>query len=336
MRLSHLLRTFNMKKHLTNILSWAFAGLILAYLFSKIPLDQVQGIFASLPLGRFVFFAVFYFVVMLFFDVAGLHWLLNRFCTPIKLAEILKLRGYSYLVMILNYAAGQGSLALYLKKKKQVPLFRALGAVMFFNFIDLFNLFTITFVALLLDNATKEDPIKTLLAPWITVLLVLTFLWIVFWRVLSAERFSHWQHKRPFCWFLKNDMAHFFREVTLSDYLKAWLGRLPTCFWAILGLYFSIISVNLLMPLAKVFLYGPLIGLVGSLPITPAGLGTTQILSVKLLAPWVSGPLVDRFDAAHVIVAITLLWGVANLVLKALMGLIALAFGSYRLTGNAD
>jgi len=63
---------------------------------------------------------------------------------------------------------------------------------------------------------------------------------------------------------------------------------------------------------------------VGTVPITPGGLGTTNYVIVELLSPHVTGAIIEKgiATAQSIIFAMTILWMASNAFLKTMSGLV--------------
>ena len=68
----------------------------------------------------------------------------------------------------------------------------------------------------------------------------------------------------------------------------------------------------------------PIVFLIGTLPITPGGLGTTNAAMVELLSPYLSGSIFanNQVSPKELLFAATLLWMFANYMMKIITGVI--------------
>ena len=72
----------------------------------------------------------------------------------------------------------------------------------------------------------------------------------------------------------------------------------------------------------------PLIFLIGTIPITPGGLGTTSAATVELLSPHLTGSILSKVGAKQILFAASLMWVFVNYVLKAILGAVLLKIES--------
>ncbi len=81
--------------------------------------------------------------------------------------------------------------------------------------------------------------------------------------------------------------------------------------------------INAHIPLIQILAKIPIVFLIGALPITPGGLGTTNVAMIELLAPHLSGDIfaTSNITPAELILSVSLLWMFVNYFLKVLVGL---------------
>jgi uncharacterized membrane protein YbhN (UPF0104 family) len=83
-------------------------------------------------------------------------------------------------------------------------------------------------------------------------------------------------------------------------------------------------TFNATIPFGKIIGNIPVVFLIGTLPITPGGLGTTNAATVELFAPYISSPAISAglINAGELIFAATLLWMFVNYTMKVIVGTI--------------
>ena len=80
------------------------------------------------------------------------------------------------------------------------------------------------------------------------------------------------------------------------------------------------------MPFVKILGNIPIVFFIGTLPITPGGLGTTNAAMVELLSPYMTSSIFSsgKINPKELMFTLTLLWMFINYALKALVGFIFL------------
>lgn len=293
------------------------AVLIFVYLFRKYPPEQVWQSLQFVNLPYFLAFSIFYFIAIWFIDCFGMARLFTRFGYPTKWAELLAVRSATYLFMIFNYGAAQGGLAYFFKKSKQVPFFKSAGLFLFMLTIDLY---WVIFMAAL-GSFFTDLTIAGIYIPYVvrTVALVSTVFLIInmiFWKVHIPVKL--------FIWLKERDLFKTFNEASVTDYLIAFLLRLPMHVIIMSGMFIVALTCGAYLPLPKVLAFVPLIILIGVIPITPGGLGATQIATVELFKDVIEIPFLETLpiQTEELLLGISLIWLFANYLLKLFFGLI--------------
>ncbi|MBI2338954.1 MAG: flippase-like domain-containing protein [Deltaproteobacteria bacterium] len=312
-----------MKKHLQRILPWIVAAGILYFMFQKIPPTDVLSTITHADIPRFIFFAIAYFIAIMMADCLGLKWLLSRFSTKVSFKETILMRGATYLLMVVNYNLAQGGIAFYLRRTHRAPVFKTLGAMFYLTVVDLTLMLTFSVLSIgIHDIAYRGVPLGPLIAKFALLFYAGLFVWIAFWMLIDRPFAKAVQKNKTVAWILERHLFVAFRGSTATDYLKTVLYRLPTLALVIFSIFLWTNAFLSSLPLADIFLYTPIIMIVASLPITPAGLGTGQALSVEFFKTNLQGPLITGglHSAEELILAGSLLWAMGNFILKILFG----------------
>ncbi len=305
------------------ILPWAIAALIFYWLFSKIDPQQILEATRAADMVWFSFYAVAYFFVIHILDCAAIKHFISRFAAPISHRESWIVRGVTYLIMVVNYHAAQGAFAVYFKKTHGAPLAKSLGTMLFVSLIDLIIVLGCAFVGASLGGATGS--LKTL-GPILLILVPVSFIcftvWAWFWKNLHLPVLQKLTRFRLYNGLIHHDTFFIFREASRRDYLAALLYRVPINIVSIGAFNLALWAFGTHLSWHTLFLYNPIIIIFGTLPITPAGLGTSQVLFVEFFKDSVP---------ATTLVASSLLWMIANQLIKLVVGAASLAFTSRKL-----
>lgn len=314
-----------MKKKFSSLIPWILCGLIFYYLFSKIPPKEILQALSVMNPGQFLLYGVIYFIAGLWLDCLAIKHFISRFSTPITSRETYLIRGVSFLAMIINYHAAQGAFAIYLKKTHKAKISKTLGALVFITIADLMLVLTCSIFALPFANLPFEG-LKTQILRFAPILYLGYLVWILFWKNSDKPIFNKLKKLRLINWILQHDLFFIFREANLRDYWLILLFRLPFVLLVIGSFHFGALSFDARIDWLDIYLYNPIVMLIGSLPLTPAGLGSIQLLVIELFKDHVTSLKISSgmITAEHLLFAIGLSWFVFNQILKAIFGLACL------------
>src|SRR6202035_5310262 len=110
----NLLRPSAGSRWARRLLPWLAAAALLGYLFARLPRDQVARALAAGPPGTLAGFAAVMAVLALLADAAATRTALARTGMRRPFRQLLLARGASYLLSLLNPAAGLGGVGYYL------------------------------------------------------------------------------------------------------------------------------------------------------------------------------------------------------------------------------
>lgn len=314
--------------YIKKLAPWLVAAGIFAYLFHLYPPSKVWASLKLVNLPAFVIFAAGYFVFIYIVDSWVMEKVITRFSRTVSFRDIFAARGVTYLVMILNYPASQAAFAYYLKRKYGIAIFEALGVFLFIIFIDLLWIITLAFAGSFFQEYTIGSvplghTVKMVSVCAYTVALV----WVAFW-CRWPEKIIGRRFKVPFIEKLRGrKVFHIFDQARVADYLKTAVMRIPIHFTIIISMYVVVKTFHTHIPFTKILGNVPLVFFIGTLPITPGGLGTTNAAMVELLSPYLSGPVFKTGSVTpqELLFTATLLWIFANYLMKAITGSIMLS-----------
>ena len=311
---------------LKTILPWFVAAAIFAYLFYIYPPHKIWEALTYVRLEIFIPFAVGYFIFIYIADVFAMTRVLKRFGFKVPLKSLLPARGVTYLLMVLNYGAAQAGFAYYLKRTHRIPIWEALSIFFFIGVVDLYWVFTLALVGSFFQdyqlNGLELKNFVWIIAGAAYSLFILNYL---FWRGPLYRRLEN-KKGRFLNWIRNKEAFRLFKEATLFDYLKLFLLRTPIHVSLIISMYIVLKTFDVTVPFLKILGNMPLAFLVGTIPITPGGLGTANAVIVELLNPHLQSPLFSQgvITSAELLLAASLLWMFANYLLKVLVGFFCL------------
>lgn len=289
---------------LAKLWPWLVALAILAFLFTRIP---ARALFNALEAGPWLFLGVY-----TFFQ-AVLILLADAYATSVSLAItgfrqqfplIFLARGATYILGILNYALGQGAFGLYLQRSG-VETIRAAGIMLFLMIVNLGVLLFVASFGLMAGGypgLSYLDPSPLGYGLLVGVVLYLATIW------LRPRFLRRYQLLAPL-W-----------EAGLRGHLWAAGGRLPHILFLVLTYWGALRLWGIPVPLAQGVAMVPLVLLIGALPLTPAGLGTSQAALIFLFSSYVPLPTPEVRAAA--LLAFGLIYYFLGIVVQALLGLV--------------
>lgn len=313
-------------KLIKKIIPWLLALLLLAYLFYKIPPAKVLQALSHVNLPLLILYAFLYFILVMAIDCLSLSKVLTKFCVPVSVKEIFPPRAVSYLLALVNYNAGQAGLAYFIKRSKGASFFKTMGAIFFIMVIDLFWVVAMAFVGTFFIQLyfTGWD-----VSHWVRqvgfFVFAAVFLHLAFWRGWFGK-ISPWKVKMRWVdWVRGRHLFQAFHEATVWDYLMISLYRLPLHLVIVTSFYFAVTVFDAHIDYSTILGTVPVIILIGTIPLTPGGLGTVQASTIELLKDHVTGNiLASGVTPTEILFAMSLTWMFSNYLLKALCGFIFL------------
>ena len=282
---------------------WLVSIAILAFLIARVPREALLNAIESGPwlsLGAYTLFQV---LLVLLADAYATSVALAITGFRQRFSLIFLARGTTYLLGILNYALGQGALGLYLQRSG-VTAIRAAGTMVFVMVVNLGLLLLVAGVASLAGGYPGTAPFD--LSPLGYGLLAGTVLYLAIIG-LQPRCLQRYRLLEPLL------------EAGLRGHLQAAAGRLPHILALVLTHWGALRLWGIQVPLAQGVAMVSVVLLIGALPVTPVGLGTTQAAMVMLFSQYVPSP--DSEVRAAAVLAFSLIYYFWGIVAQTLLGL---------------
>ncbi len=256
---------------------WVVTVAIVYYLASTTDIQRFLQVLQSLdPIAFFTVTAIGATCVYLT-DSYCLKLLFGRFFGPVSYRDMLSVKGTSYFLNVVNYNAGAGAIAVFASKKKGFSLVEAIGTLLYLNAMDLFALTLLSFLGIVLGPAVLDGGQRTALL-WVCLIMALVLVGTIAFWVLRVP-------------FLPNRIRSFriffpFRTGRFTDYpffigLRAiFVCQYVIIHWAFLQVF------GIPVPFIHLLVFVPIITFIGVLPISVAGLGTTQVAMRVFFSPY--------------------------------------------------
>jgi hypothetical protein len=284
---------------------WPFALAIalVAIVLFQLNLRAFRDHLASVNAFAFFGFAALFIVALLSADSFATVLVYRRSVAPISFREFWLLRGASYLPSLLNHHVGQAVITVSLARKHGVPIARVAGAT-----LVVYASWMGALVGLLSFAGFTSGQYLAWCAAAIAA--GLAYLAVLALRPAFLTR-------RPL-------LAPLF-EAGVKGHIVAVLARLPHLAVLFVGTWLPFRFFEVDIPLGEALPKIPLLMVAVTLPITPAGLGTRDLVAPRLFEAFARGATHEERLAA--IAASTLSWAVAITLLEALLGLLLLRRG---------
>lgn len=302
-------------KYLRHIIPWVIAVGIFFYLFRQYPPRDLVAASQFLNIPLFCSYAVIYFLYMWYVDCWALARIMTRFHIPLRAKELFQVRFASYLIMVVNYGAGQAGLAYFIKRHKHASLPAVLGTILFVLVIDLYWTINLAFIGSYFARPVVRDvPLFPIISMIWLIATSAILINIAFWKFKAKNRFVKWMQEHP--------ASLTFRKARLIDYGWTLLLRLPMHIAINTAIFFVAWTFGVSIPFWKVVSSLPIVILAGTIPITPGGLGTVQVATIELFKNSVSGAVLSsgQVQPAELLFAMSLLMIFSNYFLKAVTG----------------
>ena len=216
-------------------LPWLITAGCFAYLYVRLDgaatregqslVGYLGGIFAGVRWDRWLALMIPYSVFFFLIDSLVVWRVINWFNAPVRFADILPIRGSTYILSILNEQLGKGAMALYLYRREGVPGWQLGSSMLFIMFCEFLYLSSWATIGVVLRWQRFETVAPVLhVIPWIFAGAVLAFaLLVLYFRgtIFPSSRLRD----RP--------ILHAFRSARASQYLTIVLMRSPALLLAV-------------------------------------------------------------------------------------------------------
>lgn len=314
---------------LKTIVPWLVAAAIFAYLFHEYPPPKVWKSLTYVNLLPFLGFSLFYFFFIYLVDAAVTRSILSRFTRRVSLKDVILARGVTYLIMVISYPASQAGFAYYFKRRYKIPIFEVLSTFLFIMFVDLWWIVTLAFAGSFFQQRVVAGvDLSRLVFTTALVFYGVYIVWLAFWRRWPDKGFWKFVTPRFIERQRKRKIFDLFEKAEIKDYLRTAAMRIPIHFTIIVSMYVVVRTFGCHISFNQILCNIPIIFLIGTLPITPGGLGTSNALMVELLKGHITGPVFasGAVTPAELIFSASLLWLFINYLLKVITGSVLMGF----------
>jgi len=291
-----------MQKRLIRLLAWVVTAGLLILLFRRIPFAQVVA--AARGAASWTLPAALLAAVAIYLGDSFAIWkTFGWFLAPLSFADVLLVRGATYLLAAINYNVGQGAIVYFVHRVARVPVIRGVATILFIMGV---NVLALLFLATAGLAAAPAVPHAVL------VLVVVAYAGLAVYVAVVAVR-PRWLAARPVFQVLLNAGA--------GGHLRALLVRLPHIA-ALMLLQISMLwAFGVRVPLVQAMAALPVVFLVAVLPISVQGLGTTQATMIFFFSRYAAG---DHAAQQAAVLTASLVAQAVPLLFQAVLGVVCL------------
>lgn len=254
------------------LLPWLGAAVLLGVALTRADLGAAGHALARADWGRYAAAACAFAVGWLVLDSFVLARLVSRFHRPVRLRELLPLRGATYLLLALSYDAAQAALALGLHRRHGIALGALGGTFLFYYLVDVLTIAGLASAGALAAGGVLGAGLRTGLAAVAgTALLVLVALAAVSRRAVRLPG-----------WLRRSRVLETLGRARGRDAAE-WMAWRVLFYGTFVG--FAAVTMpafGLHVPLAVLVPCVPVVMSVAALPISVSGLGSTQLAMLAL------------------------------------------------------
>jgi len=292
-----------MRKRLGRILPWLVAIGLFAYLLSRFSLATVVEKLALAAGWTIPVVAGLTFLVYLA-DSLAIWKTFGWFVARLSFKEVLVVRGATYLLALVNYALGQGAIVYFVKRSRGVPVSRGTAAVLLIMGINVLMLLALATLGLVFVPQTNRI---------LGLVVAIAYGGLAVYLVLVVAK-PRWLSSKPIFDVLLN--------AGLSGHLKAMAARTPHILTLLALTYTSMRAFHIEVPVGQAILCLPVVYFVAVLPISPQGLGTTELMLTTFFAKFAPGSSQAEREAA--VVASSLAARVISVSVQSAIGFVCL------------
>lgn len=282
------------------VLPFVIAAALLAFVLARTDLTAVRASLSRVSTPAFVGFAALFVVSLLAADTLATLIVYRPVLGRIRYRDLFVVRGASYLPSILNHHVGQAFVTVFLSRSHGVPLARVAGGTL---------VVYASWAACLLLLGGAAVIATGLPAAWLLVPIGAGVAYLVLLAV-RPQKIARVALLKPLF------------EAGVRGHLVAAAARAPHAAVLFLGTWLSFRFFGVDVPPGAALSYIPILMVVVTLPITPQGFGTRDVVAATLLLPFALGATDDERRAA--IAAATASWGAVLTVVEAALGLLLL------------
>lgn len=269
------------------VLPFFVGAALVGYVLLRLDFAAFGRAIASTNYVAYLLFTAAFVAVLLVTDGWATARVYRRLVAPVRTQDFIVIRGASYLLSLINHHVGQGWLTYFVSRVYRAPLWRVAGATLFVYVTTFGCLFVLVALALPSNHGRL---------PWLLPTVGLLALAAAVYGAVIGTHVSALRRRQI--------LAPLF-EAGIAGHVSALFQRMPHVFVQFLGTWIPLRFFGVNVPFTDALALVPVIMLVQTLPITPQGIGTRDVIAIELLAGYAEGA---PGQGAAAIAAATLTW----------------------------
>jgi len=276
---------------------WLAAAVLLSVVFLRVDFGATARALAGADWARFALSALPFAGVWLAIDAAALSRLVSRFHAPFAFSSMLRLRGGTYLFLVLSYDAAQAALALALSRRLRVPLLALGGTFLFYYAVDLLTIAALGSLGALAMPGARGAALRLALAAMLV---------LVTGALAAGAALARLSDARRPRWLAGARILDTLRQASLRDVAEwaAWRALFYGSFVAFAAATLPAFGIH--VPLPALLACVPVTLSVAALPITVSGLGSAQVAMLALYGAFADEAAIVAYSLAHSVSLIVL------------------------------
>ena len=271
----------NVSQRVKAAIPWVLSLAIVGYVLLSLDLDQLQSDIMMADMGRLVGIVTLFTFIVFLVDTGTLVVLFRRLIAPVRYKEVLAVKGVSYFFNAINYSAGSGAVALFLKKKRGVPFLQGISALLWLNFVDVLVLLAMLAIGVglsgeLLPTEQRESLPYVMLVGLAVAAGALTY-WQLGFDFFFLGRLRDWR------------IFQAFREARWADYGHLMVVRGLFIALYVLMNWLTLPCFDLHISFVALLVYTPLLTFIQIVPLSVSGLGAIQVAMAILYGHYLGG-----------------------------------------------
>ena len=283
-------RTSSITVWIKRVVPWLVAAALLAYVFHTVPFARTWAELKRVGFWGVFAFSVAYFVYSYGADSLATWATFRWFCAPLKLWDVVKIRGATYLLAMVNYNLGQGGIIYIVGRRRGVGVARATGTVLLTMGVMLVALLLLAGIGSYLG-----DPHDARLR---VVRIITTGGLAAFALYLGVIAL------KPGFLARRALLQPLFDAGILGTF-KAFLVRFPHVVGHVVFQWILLRMFHVDLPFAEAATLLPVIFVIAWIPITVQGLGTQQVAAMELLGKYSTAATLEEQRAQIVAFSLT-------------------------------
>ena len=276
--------------YIKRLLPWLVGAGILAYLIWRIEINPLLDALSRADVVLYVPVLMVFMAVNFLADTQNMHALLKEPVESITFYDSMIIRGASYLLMIVDYTLGMGSVVYYLKKYKNLSIFQGTGLMLFLSYTTHISLLIMAIAGSVLAVDSHSAWLRQIAILCASILAIAVML-IILYKVLPDKGFLTKIKQSVF--------VKIFIDSPARMYIVNTVYRCGFYITFILFFYVAVKAFNMDIPFMALLAYVPVILLVISIPISAFGLGTSQAAMLFLFKDYGTPAQIMAFSLTY-------------------------------------